>query len=282
MGLVLQRIPTTDCRPAEGLAYADVFNLFPLYDTFASSGLPLGLVGPKGVGKSLSLEAWAASRGKHFIDYDCAEDTQREQLVGSHYLDAEVSPFVLGPLVSAIEVANETGFCLLLLQELASLRPAMQKHLNALTDFRRRVVVPEARQVFHLQPGATLWVTATMVEEESGTYRLNHDLRSRLRLWPLGYPTAAQEADLVTAAVGKVEQSLLNRTLVLANLTRQGFSGYIISPRDVVQIVTDIPLVGEEKALRCVLGKFEEHDRATAAQWMADTFPGTAFPEYLP
>ena len=94
------------------------------------------LVGPKGIGKSLSVASYAAKVDSPVITFDCSEDVRRSHLLGMFVLRGNETPFVLGPLTTAFEIANETGRCILILEEINALSPQMQKVLNAPLDFR--------------------------------------------------------------------------------------------------------------------------------------------------
>jgi MoxR-like ATPase len=192
-------------------------------------------------------------------------------------LRGDQTPFVLGPLTTAFEVANETGACILLLEEINALTPQMQKILNSTTDFRRRVEVPECQKVFQLQPGKKLWVVGTMnTAVYGGVYAMNEDLKSRLRLLVVDYPAPAEEKSIVQEALNggskKVDQKMMDQVILLAHETRQKALDYALSTRDVVQMVEDIGLVGLESAMRLVLGKFEGDDRTTVKERITSIF----------
>jgi len=184
------------------------------------------------------------------------------------------TPFVLGPLTTAVEVANEAGRCLLVLEELNGLTPQMQKVLNPLLDFRRRMEVPECGRVFELRPGAQLWVTGTMNSSAyGGVYALNEDLKSRFRMLALDYPEPEAERAIVASHFqGDLDEPLLAKVLLLAQETRQKALDYALSPRDVVQVLEDARAVGLQRALRLVLGKFEGADAETVRQRIHSIF----------
>jgi MoxR-like ATPase len=261
----IERLDARDYLVSGDLEYVDTHGLPFLYDRLAFKS-NLILVGPKGIGKSLSANWWGKKHKVPVVSYDCSEDVRRGQLLGTFILRGDVSPFVLGPITTAFEVANEVGKAILLLEEINSLTPQMQKILNAPSDFRRAVVLNEAQQVFRLEKGAQLWILGTMnTTVYGGVYQLNEDLKSRFRLVPLNYPDPAEEREIIDRVVKKKPpQKVIDDVLTLAAETRQrGSLEYALSPRDVVQILEDAPLVGLEKALWMATGKFEDGDRAT-------------------
>lgn len=264
--------------------FVDVFNLHSMYDQLAFRS-NLILVGPKGIAKTLSVQAYAHLKNIPIITFDCSEDVRRAQLLGHHILKGTESPFVLGPLTSAFEVANELGQCILVLEELSGLSPQMQKVLNPVSDFRKRIEVPECQTVFELKSNAKLWVVGTMnTAVYGGVYALNEDLKSRFRLLHLEYPSPAMEEQILRDTMskeiqasfqkqfGKDADKVLHRVLQLAIESRQKSLEYALSPRDVVQVVEDIAWVGLQRAMRILIGKFDGEDRNTFKIRIHSTF----------
>lgn len=260
----IERLPSALYAAKTDLPYSDVWNLHGLFDGLAFKSNLL-LVGPKGIGKTMSFQSYAAKKSTPIVTFDCSEDVRRSNLLGMYVLRGDVTPFVLGPLTSAIEVANEVGSCILVLEEVNGLSPQMQKVLNPLADFRRRIEVPECGRVFDLRPGAKLWLVGTMnTSAYGGVYALNEDLKSRFRMLSLGYPAPEEEQKIVLSHFeGKVDPVALKKVMLLAQETRQKALEYALSPRDVVQILEDSVTVGMERALRIILGKFEGDDQTT-------------------
>jgi len=263
----IERLETQDYLPRPGLVYEDVFKLHPLYEKIAFNANII-LSGPKGVGKSLSVASFAAIKKCPIITFDCSEDIRRSHLLGMFILKGNETPFVLGPLTTAFEIANETGECILVLEEINALTPQMQKVLNAPSDFRCRLEVPEAKRVFKLIGKSKLWIVGTMnTATYGGVYQLNEDLKSRFRLLPLSYPAPAEEKAILekvlNGAGSTLKTKVVEQVITLAHETRQKALEYPLSTRDVVQILEDIGMVGIEKAMWMALGKFEGEDQDT-------------------
>jgi nitric oxide reductase NorQ protein len=271
-----ERLPSEAFAPNKDLVYVDTNELHDLYGKLAFRS-NLVLVGPKGIGKSLSLASFAGKEDCPILTFDCSEDVRRSHLLGMFVLRGNETPFVLGPLSTAFEVANEVGQAILVLEEINALSPQMQKVLNSSLDFRRRIEVPEAGAVFQLNPGAKLWITGTMnTAVYGGVYELNEDLKSRVRLVPMDYPEVAQEqtilAEVLKAQGLTVDPRVVNHVLTLAHETRQKAMDYALSTRDVVQVLEDSVYVGLNKALWLVSGKFEGEDRSTIAERVQSIF----------
>lgn len=258
--MAIEHLPAERYRLKEEPGYLDVNDLHEIYDKVAFES-HLALVGPKGTGKTLSIQAWCAKNEVPVVTFDCSEDIRRPNLIGSFILRGDETPFILGPLTTAFQIANDVGACVLVLEELNALTPQMQKLLNSSTDFRRRIEVPEAQEIFELKKGAKLWFTGTMnTSVYGGVYMLNEDLKSRLRILPIGYPPATEENAILTKTAN-VEAALAKKLITLAGETRQQSCEYSLSTRDIIQIAEDASRVSLEKALWMASGKFEESDR---------------------
>jgi len=272
----IERLSAEDYVAKEGLVYVDTRELHPLYEKLAFRA-SLILVGPKGEGKSLSVAAYCAKHSYPVITFDCSEDVRRSHLIGTFTIRGNETPFVLGPLTTAFEIANEKGSCVLILEEINALTPQMQKVLNPVTDWRRSIEVPEAKRVFKLKPDAKLWVVGTMnTAVYGGVYALNEDLKSRFRMIPIEYPKKEEERKVLTEVLHQnkivVEKSLMDKLLTLAQESRQGSVEYAFSTRDLVQILEDAHFIGISKALWMATGKFEGADRVMIAKRIESTF----------
>lgn len=263
---MLVRLPSETYLHSSCPPYLDSAGLHSLYDKLAFQA-HIALVGPKGIGKSLSVRSWAIKNKTPIVTYDCSEDVRRSNLIGSFVMRGDQTPFLMGPIPTAFEVANELGSCVLVLEELNSCTPQIQKVLNPLLDFRGRLEVPEVQLVCELKPCKKLWVVGTMnCAYYSGVNDLNEDLKSRLRLLRLDYPDKDNEALILTKALNgkaKPDEGILKKLLTLAHESRQGKAvEYSLSTRDLLQFLEDLILVGLPKALWILGGKFEDEDRA--------------------
>lgn len=273
----IEHLPAADYMPPEKVVYEDVFGL---HKDFAALAFvrDLILVGPKGIGKSLSIVAYASLTKTPLVLFGCSTDVRRSHQFGHYTMrDGKDTPFILGPLPLCFEIANEFGRCILCYEEINALDPNAQKLLNMPTDIHRKVVVPECKRTFQLQPGAKLWITGTMnLSVYGGVYALNEDLKSRMRLFPLDYPQPKDEMKILNAVVGdtlaKLPPKTADKVLTLAHETRQKALDYALSPRDVVQILQDIEVLGLPRALWVATGKFEGDDRSTVKEWLKSIF----------
>lgn len=275
--------------------FVDVHELTPLYNAVAYK-YNLLLKGPKGDGKSLSLVHFAAQTVTPHIAFNCSEDTKEKHFLGSFAIrpgkvvGSIESPWVLGAVALAIDIANEYGRAILTFEEINALTPQVQKLLNSVTDFRKNVYVAQLSRYFSLREGAFLWCTATMNPSVyGGTYDLNEDTRSRWIEVQLDYPNAEQELQIINAnvpfdpakmgihpnrpAIQEQEwNSLVAQCVKLAGETRTGDFTYALSSRDIVALVGLIQDVGLKSALQLMVFKFEGSDRELAIARVTSNF----------
>lgn len=133
---------------------------------------PLILKGAKGAGKTMLIEQWAAENDVPFLRKSCTSSTGDRQLLGSNILKSfEESYFVLGVLPAAIDVANETGRCVLVLEEINALNEEAQKVLNGVADYRREVDLTHISAVYRLRdPVVVASKSRILTVEPSGEY----------------------------------------------------------------------------------------------------------------
>ena len=218
--------------------YIETRNEFAIYDGMLKSKKPLLIRGPKGIGKTLSIASWVSHRPKMpFIHYDCSEGTKESNLVGRSIIHKDgTTPFKLGVIPTAIELANMSKVAVLCLEEVGSLPPAMQKLLNPLLDWRCGLFVDALNKSFRLNKDARLIVFATTNPSSSGgVFELNHDLKSRFAIWNWDYPSMQDEARLVNSygVPADFVDGLLRLATESRALEKKGNIDYGISTRDI-------------------------------------------------
>lgn len=236
---------------------------------------PVLLAGPKGIGKTLLLQHLAKALGAPWVAVDGTEDIRRSTLAGLYTLQGNDTAFIPGAVTTAVDLANETGKCVLALEEVNALPPSIQKMLNPLTDFRRAWDVPEARLSLRLRPDAKLWVVGTLNYVSGGIYDLNPDLLSRFRVYSVGHPSPEEEQAMIEAAVPthKFTRGVLAGLTTLAKETRTGEFGYELSLRDLVGVAEDMNVLGgTTAALEGIVGKFPLHTQEDLRQRFQSIF----------
>ena len=179
--------------------------------------------------------------------------------------------FTLGALPLAIETANSEGGCVLVLEEINTLRPQVQSMVFSVADYRKSVECPHLGRKFTLVPDAQLWVLGTMNPGYAGTYQLNEALRSRFDFIEVGYMSQAKEKELLELTFPNKpdveERRIAARLLTFAEESRAYQWEYALSTRDLVHTIRKIPRIGLSRALKLLVNKFDpEHKQAIEAR----------------
>lgn len=270
-----RRIDTKYLVPRENSDYIDI-GLLGLMDKLAF-GSSLILKGPKGSGKTLAIEQWASLRGIPIMRKDCTATTGERDLVGTFSMQGDEVFFMLGTLTAAIEIANEQGACIIVLEEINTLDPEMQKILNPMTDYRKEVNVTKIGRSFRAIGDAAVWVIGTMNPSYGGTYDLNEELRSRFEFVEVGYMPEKEEKRLLhgrfPSTPNAAERRVIDRLMTLAQETRSNNMAYALSTRDLVQFVDNMMRLGTaDLALKMLEGKYESDHVANFRARVKSTF----------
>jgi len=250
-----------------------------LFMAHMESGIPLLLVGPKGVGKTLSIAAFAAKNSIPIIQFDCSENTKRQDLIGRFLLIGDEVVYELGVMPTAITVANVYGKAILVFEEINALTPQMQKVLNQLLDWRRHVYIPELGKIYKLENGTKLLIVGTMNPSYyGGVHELNEDLRSRFAEVYIDYPNDKQESEILEKTTN-IDPDLRKLLITLAIETRNGFAigelSYALSTRDLAMFARVYEsyksIMNEKEALKLalrnvVLNRYEDTNEKSAVK----------------
>lgn len=257
-----RRIPTSDLTPQPQKDFVDTGILKTLHDLMF--GPNLILKGPKGAGKTISFEQLAAQNAIPLLRQECCEETSVRDLLGTYSAQGGDVFFQMGSVTAAIDVANEVGACILVLEEINTLPPMTQKILNPLCDYRKAVSLPKVGRVFRVEEGKLLWVVGTMNPNYAGTYSLNEDFRSRFEFIEVNYMDMDKERALLLAQFptppSAKEKQEIDKLMNIAKETRSERMGYALSTRDLVQFVRNMLALDRDRALKLLEGKYDgEH-----------------------
>lgn len=205
------------------------------------SDVPLLLIGPTGIGKTIAAMqiAFDLSREganldlpvKHktpvpIIRYQCEKTSDPMDMVWMYTIGEDGRPAIqAGALPMAINAANENGLAVLLIDELNVLKPEAQKALNPLFDERRGVSLGDKRWV--LKEDSRLAIIATMNPNTygyGGINQLNRDLLDRfVHKIPLTYPEHDEEMAVLEKF--STEKPIREKLVMLAQHTREHKGG---------------------------------------------------------
>lgn len=261
-------VPFIDPDPANYIArnpggdYVEVANEWKLINAHlgVAHSKPLLLEGPKGIGKTYAIQLACFRKGIHLRQFDCSDNMKRYDLVGRFVLAGkELAKYVLGAMAATIQVANKTGHCVLVLEELNALSHNIQIALNQLTDFRKQVYIPELDVTFKVAEGNRLSVFGTQNPSDYlGVNELNEAVRSRFREKKLFYPTEAQEQKIVATKGTSLDDGEIAKICRLAKLSRDGVTSgdysYALSPRDVCEFAEIYDMYKLDEAMSSVEG----------------------------
>lgn len=242
------------------------------YKFLPSSNLLLN--GPYGVGKSLMAANIAQDLSEQLdvdvpmVTVDCSEGTMEYHLKGMNIgVGAGETPFVLGPLPGAIDLANKVGVCILNAEEINALTPGAQAVFNALTDWREGIEVPQVSKRYSLNPGCRLIILASMNDSVfGGVFSLNADLRSRFDELRVDYPGAEDERKILMALCPYAEGAFVEKAIQLAKESRTETFDTSLSTRDLVKLLQNTRKLGAaEMSLQMIANKFEASERSTIA-----------------
>ena len=236
-GIEILPVKAEDYIPKQVPDYIQLHDELNIYEKFLENQIPILLRGPKGTGKTLSIAYFAAKKGIPIIQFDCSENTKRFDLIGRFILKGDEVKYLLGALPTAIEIANQAGRAILVLEELNALTPQMQKVLNQILDWRRHIYIPEIGKTYELKNGAKLLICATMNPSTyGGVFELNEDLKSRFTELYVNYPKREKEKQIISLT--GLDENLQTWLLALAEETRAGVAkgelSYALSPRDLI------------------------------------------------
>lgn len=266
--------PTLDEKvPVVTIPYVDIHGLLPqlltlvLPDDSDTPPANVLLNSIHGLGKTLLASTLAVEAGKRLkkkvplVTVECSEDTREFHLRGSVTQMSDGSTgFVLGPLPLAIELANEAGFCILNVEEIAKLPPGTQGQFNAMTDWRRSVEIPQLGKTYKLREGCHVVTVGTMNPAMyGGVYSLNVDLRSRFNEFIVPIPEPAEEARILKKVCPWSKADVIENLCRLAKETRTEATEYKVSTRDLVQFLQNLRRLQEIKpCLQLLANKFED------------------------
>ena len=232
------------------------------------------IMGPHGIGKSLfigTVRELLSERMGFEIPMEvckCSEDTREYHLSGTHCGVGDYTPFVLGKISGAIDIANREAMCILNLEEISALPPGSQKELNGVLDWQKSLAIPEIRSHYSLRNGAKLIILASMNPiAYGGVFALNADLKSRFhQKILLSFPSETQEQDILQKLCPNGDEDIIEKLCKLATQARTSEFTYKLSTRDLRNCVDGILLTDDpHRCLMSIANNYEGSERDTIA-----------------
>src|SRR5262245_42899626 len=165
---------------------------------------PVYLTGPKGVGKTTTCEQLAARLGRPFVVISCSEETELPELVGTTVPHDGRVRFQHGALTAAMQMAG----CVILLDEVDTLRQGVAPGLNGILE-NRCYVVPQTGEKITCADGVLFFGAGNSngrgdtTGRYAGVQEQNAALMSRFRsMVAVTYLTPAREARLLASRSG--------------------------------------------------------------------------------
>jgi len=173
----------------------------------------------------------------NIISISCSSGLREGDLRGRYQLSVdengkEISIFVAGILIEAIQSALRDGVAVLYLDELNALEPELQKMLNSLLDARR--CLSANGHMFRVGDARLIVVATQNPSTYSGVQELNEDLRSRFvgDIWD--YPSQEHLEQIVdwTGVPDDAKQGITQLATDTYNYRTKGDVEYVLTVRD--------------------------------------------------
>ncbi|GAB4323947.1 MAG: hypothetical protein Kow0069_29350 [Promethearchaeota archaeon] len=160
----------------------------------------INAVGPPGVGKSMLFRKYAEIHRLPTVHVQGRSGTIPEDLLGRWILRKDATEIVLGPLATAVELANRHGSSCLLVDEINLFPPTVHPVFLSLLDYGKARTLDGT--VYRLRPGAQLFAFFTMNRDLIATQQLQEAFNERLVVLVMGYPSVEKETEILRAVTG--------------------------------------------------------------------------------
>ena len=165
--------------------------------------LAIKLVGPQGTAKTTLAITLAKEFNSHYEIVDGSDELERRDLEGVLNITKGETIFTPGPIVKAIQIANEKGICFLIMNEVNAILESVQVGFNSLLSEGHVNLNSNAGERYCLNEDAKLIVIATMNLKVCGINELQEAFDDRYYLNKImEYADAKTESRIIVEITG--------------------------------------------------------------------------------
>jgi len=232
-------------------------DLHDLLDWCLENNQPVILQGPTGWGKTFSVLSFAAKRRIPIVIVQASSSVEYDELVAVPLIMNHETVIKYCSLAIAFKLAKKYKRAILLIEEINTFDPKIQKELNSLTDIKRMLVVELTGEVLRLNDDdAKLLIVGTMNPSSlgyGGVNQLSLDLKSRFILVDIN-----ADKEQAFKVVGDKAQKWLD---VVMELNKLALVTHQPGIRDVIQLTKLEQEFGEKFALEVLISKYDHDER---------------------
>jgi len=221
------------------------------------SNQPLIIQGPTGWGKTFGVLSFAAKRQIPIVIVQASSTIEFDELIAVPLVMNSEIVVKYCSLAIAFKLAQKYGKAILLIEEINTFDPKIQKELNSLTDIKRMLTVELTGEVLRLdENNAKLLIVGTMNPSSlgyGGVNQLNMDLKSRFIIVDI-----EPSKDQAFRVVGENAEKWLTVITEIGKLTLVTHQPGI---RDVCQLVELEQKFGAGFALEVLISKYDHDER---------------------
>ncbi|MHA1732026.1 MAG: AAA family ATPase [Promethearchaeota archaeon] len=161
----------------------------------------INAVGPPGIGKSMMFRKYAEMHQIPVVHVQGKSGTIPEDLQGKWILKRDTTEIILGPIATAIQLANDHGRSCLIVDEVNLFPSTVHPIFNNLLDYGKSRTLDGT--MYRLRGGdVKLHVFFTMNRDLVATQQLQEAFNERLVVLPMGYPGVDLEARILQVVTG--------------------------------------------------------------------------------
>lgn len=215
----------------------DVFNDLWEFDRSGYKDGCLYIAGPKGVGKSTTVEQFYARLGTPTFRFNCHAETDMADFIGGLRLGENGTQFQEGLLTLAARCGG-----IFIADEINAALPEALIGLHGVLE-GGSFTIPETSEVVQVHPNFRIVATGNPTGGEyHGTNEMNEATLDRFNFLEWGYPDEEIEKQIILNAVPKMDAGLLDQIISFAQTTRVEGGVPAISTRSLIRWVRKITI----------------------------------------